>query len=177
MGTGVKGKALPALSRRRRFLAIPLVFLLMLAIGLGYLILTAKTKPSTQLGAPAEIAGGIAMITGIVPLEVDGWQPPMPVAVLQQEVQEGAHRVRIEVQFTAMDPGGISLDPAGFVVDGLGSGRPGPLWSSPDSTVVEEGESVSATMVFELPNKAISLVLESPTGSRLSLGKEHHAGG
>lgn len=177
MGTGVEHKTRPARIRRRRFIFIPLAFLCILAIGLGYLFATAEAKPSVQLGAPGEIPGGIAMITGIVPVELDGWQPPSPVASLQQGVQEGAHRVRIEVQFTAMEPGGLRLDPAGFIVDGLGSGRPGPLWSSPESTLVDEGESVSATMVFELPNKAIALVLEGPTGSRLSLGKEHHSGG
>ena len=75
---------------------------------------------------------------------------------------EGAHRVRVEVQFTAMDPGGLRLDPAGFIVDGLGSGRPGPLWSSPEAATLDAGESASATMVFELPNKAIALVLEGP---------------
>ncbi|MFJ6416789.1 hypothetical protein [Paeniglutamicibacter sp. NPDC091659] len=170
-------KARPAKIRRRRFIIIPLAFLCILAIGFGYLLTTVKTKPSVQLGAPAEVPGGIAMITGIVPVELDGWQPPSPVAVLQQGVQEGAHRVRIEVQFTAMDAAGLQLDPAGFVVDGLGSGRPGPLWSSPETTLVGEGESVSATMVFELPDKAIALVLEDSTGSRLSLGKEHHSGG
>ena len=162
---------------RRRLVIIPLAFLFILAIGLGYLFATAKAKPSVQLGAPAEVPGGIAMITGIVPVEVDGWQPSSPVAALQQGVQEGAHRVRVEVQFTAMDPGGLRLDPAGFIVDGLGSGRPGPLWSSPEAATLDAGESASATMVFELPNKAIALVLEGPAGERLSLGKEHHAGG
>ena len=176
MGTGVEHKTRPGKIRRRRFIFIPLAFLSILAIGFGYLVTTAKAKPSVQLGAPAEVPGGIAMITGIVPVELDGWQPPSPVDGLRQDVQEGAHRVRIEVQFTAMDPGGLRLDPAGFIVDGLGSGRPGPLWSSPEATLVDEGESVSATMVFELPNKAIALVLEDSTGSRLSLGKEHHSG-
>ena len=133
MGTGVEHKTRPARIRRRRFIFIPLAFLCILAIGLGYLFATAEAKPSVQLGAPGEVPGGIAMITGIVPVELDGWQPPSPVAALQQGVQEGAHRVRIEVQFTAMEPGGLRLDPAGFIVDGLGSGRPGPLWSSPRS--------------------------------------------
>ena len=176
MGMVTEHKSRPARIRRRRFIFIPLAFLFILALGFGYLVSTAKAKPSVQLGAPAEVPGGIAMITGIVPVELDGWQPPSPAAALQQGVQEGAHRVRVEVQFTAMDPGGLRLDPAGFIVDGLGAGRPGPLWSSPEATLVDEGESVSVTMVFELPNKAIALVLEDVTGSRLSLGKEHHSG-
>jgi hypothetical protein len=32
-------------------------------------------------------------------------------------------------------------------------------------------------MVFELPDKAIALVLEDAAGSRLSLGVEHHTAG
>ena len=158
-------------------MVIPLGLLCILAIGFGYWLSTAKSAPSVQLGAPAEIPGGIAMITGIVPLEVDGWQPPSPVAILQQDALDGAHRVRVEVQFTALEPAGMRLDPARFIVDGLGSGQPVPLWSSPDATLVQIGESERATMVFELPDKAIALVLEGPNGGRLSLGKEHHTGG
>lgn len=177
-GMGMGAEHLTQTSRiGRRLIFIPLAFLCILAVGLGYMFATAKAKPSVQLGAPAEVPGGIAMITGIVPVELDGWQPPSPVAALREDAQAGVHRVRIEVQFTAMDPGGLKLDPAGFFVDGLGSGRPGPLWHSPESAFLDEGESVSTTMVFELPDKAIALVLEDSNGSRLSLGKEHHSGG
>jgi hypothetical protein len=177
MGTVAVHKPRPAKATRRYLMFIPLGLLCILAIAIGYSLTTAKPAPSVQLGAPAEVPGGIAMITGIVPLEVDGWQPPTPVAALQQGVQAGAHRVRVEVQFTALDPGGMRLDPAGYIVDGLGSGQPVPLWSSPDAALFDKGESVRATMVFELPDKAIALVLEGPTGGRLSLGKEHHVGG
>jgi hypothetical protein len=162
--------------RRRRLMVIPLILVCLLAAGLGYLFTTAETKPSTQLGAPAEVPGGIALITGIVPVESDGWEPPSPAASLQQPVQQGAHRVRVQVRFTAMDPQGLALDPAAFVVDGLGSGRPHPLWTSPQSRVLKQGESVEATMVFELPDKAVALVLEGPGRGRLSLGKSHHSG-
>ncbi|MCV9995614.1 hypothetical protein OIU93_15100 [Paeniglutamicibacter sp. ZC-3] len=177
MGTVAVRTLRPATATRRYLMVIPLGLLCLLAIGLGYSLNTAKTAPSVQLGAPAEIPGGIAMITGIVPLEVDGWQPPSPVAALQQDAQVGTHRVRVEMQFTALDPAGTRLDPARFIVDGLGSGQPVPLWSSPDAAFVQEGESVRATMVFELPDKAVALVLEGPDGGRLSLGKEHHSGG
>jgi len=161
---------------RRRLIVIPLILLGLLAAGLGYLFTTAEAKPSTQLGAPAEVPGGIALVTGIVPVESDGWEPPSPAASLRPPVQQGAHRVRVQVQFTAMDPQGLALDPAAFVVDGLGSGRPQPLWTSPQSRLLAQGESVEATMVFELPDKAVALVLEGPGGGRLSLGKSHHSG-
>jgi hypothetical protein len=170
-------EARPVPHRRRRLIAIPLALICLLAVGLGYLFTTAETTPSTQLGAPAEVPGGIALITGIVPLESDGWEPPSPAASLAQPVQEGAHRVRVQVQFTAMEAQGLKLDPAAFVVDGLGSGRPGPVWVSPQATVLEQGGSAEVTMVFELPDKAIALVLEGPEGGRLSLGKSHHTGG
>ncbi len=161
----------------RRTIVIPLTLVAVLAVAFGYLFLTAEVKTSAPLGASAEVEGGVASITGVIPLESDGWQPPSPVTALQKDPQEGAHRVRIQVQFTALEKTGLPLDPGGFFVDGLGSGKPGPLWTSSSSTTLAQGESVNSTMVFELPDKAIALVLEDAAGSRLSLGVEHHTAG
>jgi hypothetical protein len=158
-------------------IVIPLALIAVLGLVFGYLFLTADVKTSAPLGASAEVEGGVASITGVVPLESDGWRPPSPVAALQKDPQEGAHRVRIQVQFTALDKAGLPLDPEGFFVDGLGSGKPGPLWTSSPSTTLAQGESTNTTMVFELPDKAIALVLEDAAGSRLSLGVEHHTAG
>jgi hypothetical protein len=161
----------------RRTIVIPLALVAVLGLAFAYLFLTAEVKTSAPLGASAEVEGGVASITGVIPLESDGWLPPSPVATLQKDPQEGAHRVRIQVQFTALDKTGLPLDPEGFFVDGLGSGMPGPLWTSSSSTTLAQGESVNTTMVFELPDKAIALVLEDAAGSRLSLGVEHHTAG
>jgi len=162
--------------RRRRLIAIPLGLVCLLGIAFGYLFLTAEVKPSAPMGASVDVPGGSASITGLVPLEIDGWQPPSPAAALSGEPQEGAHRVRIQVQFTALDQAGLPLDPAGFFIDGLGSGKPHPLWTSSSSMTLDQGETVNTTMVFELPDKAVALVLEDSSGSRLSLGTEHHSG-
>ena len=39
---------------------------------------------------------------------------------------------------------------------------------------LKQGASTGATLIFEVPNKAIALVLDGPGGSRLSLGVSHH---
>jgi hypothetical protein len=163
--------------RHRRLMIIPLALVCVLGIAFGYLFLNAEVKSSAPMGASVDVPGGSASITGLVPLEIDGWQPPSPVAALSGQPQEGAHRVRIQVQFTALDEAGLPLDPAGFFVDGLGSGKPHPLWTSSSSMTLDQGQTVNTTMVFELPDKAIALVLEDSSGSRLSLGTEHHSAG
>ncbi|WP_306919336.1 MULTISPECIES: hypothetical protein [unclassified Arthrobacter] len=57
---------------RRRALLIPLILLCALGLGLAYLFLTAKPESSVPLGASAVVPGGMASISEIVPLEVDG---------------------------------------------------------------------------------------------------------
>lgn len=173
-----KGEARPVQRRRRRRVLIPLTILALLAASLGYLFLTtSEPEPSAPMGASVPVPGGMAGITGVTPLEVDGWQPPTAAAVLGTQPQEGAHRVRVQVQFTALDTTGLRYDPQKYFVDGIGSGQPDALWASPSAQDLDQGESITATMVFELPDKAIALVLENEAGSRLSLGSEHHTGG
>lgn len=158
-------------------MVVPLVVWAVLSIGLGYLFLTSsEPEPSAPMGASAPVPGGMASITGVTPLESDGWQPSEPAAVLATRPGQGAHRVRVQVQFTALDASGLRYDPAHYFVDGLGSGQPEALWSSPRARDLDQGESMTATMIFELPDKAIALVLENDAGSRLSLGSDHHQG-
>ena len=76
-----------------------------------------------------------------------------------------------------MEAGGILLDTSGFVVSGLGGSELRPLWVSPSKAEIRQGESLDATLVFELPDKAIALVLKGPDNTRLSLGVAHHTGG
>lgn len=173
-----RAEARPAQTGRRRRVFIPLAILAFLAASLGYLFLTtSEPEPSAPLGASIPVPGGMAGITGVTPLEVDGWQPPAAAAILGTQPQEGAHRVRVQVQLTALDTAGLRYDPQEYFVDGIGSGEPHVLWSSPSAQELDQGESITATMVFELPDKAIALVLENEAGSRLSLGSEHHTGG
>ncbi|AUI50644.1 hypothetical protein [Arthrobacter crystallopoietes] len=164
-------------TRRRRWIVLPVALLCVLGTCFGYLFATAEVKPSAQLGLSVEVPGGLASITGVIPLENDGWQPPAPAAALKPDPVEGAHRVRVQVQFTALDKAGLPVDPGSFFIDGLGSGKPHPLWSSSPPMTLDQGESANTTMVFELPDKAVALVLEDSSGDRLSLGTEHHTGG
>jgi hypothetical protein len=164
-------------NRRRRLMAIPLALVCALGLVLGYLFLTAKPEPGVPLGASASLQGGTARINGIVPLENDGWLPPEHVQVLEEGPSAGTHRVRVLVRFTALESGGVLLDTSGFAVSGLGGSDLRPLWASPSKAQIRQGESLDATMVFELPDKAIALVLKGPDGTRLSLGVSHHTGG
>jgi hypothetical protein len=164
----------PGTRRRRKLLLVPLFLLCALGLVLGYLFLTAKPEASTPLGASAVIPGGTARINGIIPLEKDGWLPPERVQVLDAGPSSGTHRVRILVQFTALEGEGIALDTSQFSVTGLGAGSIQPLWTSPAQSQLGQGDSVDATMVFELPNQAVALVLEGPGNTRLSLGLSHH---
>lgn len=168
-GTGKTGSR-----RRRKLLLIPLSLLCALGLVLGYLFLTAKPEASTPLGASAVIPGGTARVSGIIPLEKDGWLPPERVQVLDEGPSSGTHRVRILVQFTALEGKGVTLDTSQFTVAGLGATSIHPLWTSPGKTQLKQGDTADATMVFELPNQAIALVLEGPGSTRLSLGQSHH---
>ncbi|HET8794791.1 MAG TPA: hypothetical protein VFM62_00265 [Arthrobacter sp.] len=173
-----EGEARPVQGGRRRRVFIPLAILAFLAASLGYLFLTtSEPEPSAPLGASVTVPGGMAGITGVMPLEVDGWEPPAASAIPGTPPQEGAHRVRVQVRLTALDAAGLRYDPQEYFVDGIGSGQPHALWSSPSAQQLDQGETITATMVFELPDKAIALVLENEAGARLSLGSEHHTGG
>ena len=158
-------------------MVIPVALVCALGVVLGYLFLTAKPEPSVPLGASAELPGGTARIKGIIPLEDDGWLPPEHVQVLEEGPSAGTHRVRILVQFSALEAGRIVLDTSGFVVSGLGATDLRPLWASPAKAEIRQGESLDATVVFELPDKAIALVLKGPDNTRLSLGISHHTRG
>ena len=153
---------------------IPLTLLCAIALALGYLYLNVKPAPSVPLGASAVVPGGMARVNGLVPLEIDGWLPPGQAPALSGSPAEGTHRVRVLVQFTALEDTGIALEADDFSVTGLGGGRQRPLWSSFSVAQLRQGESFEATMVFELQNTATALVLEGPGDARLSLGLAHH---
>lgn len=154
---------------------ILLTLLCTMGLALGYLFLNVKPEPSVPLGASAVVPGGMARVNGVVPLEVDGWLPRERPPALRGSPADGTHRVRVLVQFTALADGGIALEADNFAVTGLGGGKQRPLWSSFSAAQVRQGESVDATMVFELPDKAVALVLEGPGNARLSLGLAHHS--
>lgn len=148
----------------------------LIGLALAYLFVTAQPEPSVPLGASASIPGGMASISAIVPVEDDGWEPEDNDDALDGAPAEGTHRVRLVVRITALEPGGLRLDPGNFSISGLGREQFRPLWQSPAAADLKQGESIGATLVFELPDKAVALVLDGPGGSRLSLGLAHHTG-
>lgn len=159
--------------KRMKFL-VPTV-LLALVGALLISILTAPPRvPPAMLGASANLDGGLARIHGVIPIEADGWTPPAPAAALAAGPGGELHRVRILVELTALEPEGMSFNPSQYAVSSLGAGTWRPVWFSPAPAMAHQGESISATLVYELPDRAIDLTLELPGGPGLSLGAGHH---
>ena len=173
--TELEANPAPGASRRRLML-LPLAFLVIIGLALAYLFLTARPERSVPLGASAAVPGGMASIGEIMPVEDDGWEPDGDDDALDGAPAPGSHRVRLLVRITALEPGGVRLEGRNFSITGLGSDYFRPLWESPSVVDLKQGESVGATLIFEVPDKAIALVLEGPGNSRLSLGLSHHTG-
>ena len=160
------------LFHRRRKLLIPLAIVWLVMAALAGVLLLTGAKPSTPFGDTAAVPGGLARISAIIPLETDGWVPPTDADLLSTPVQPGAHRVRILLELTETDAAGLVFSAADYSLSGLGA-RATALWVDPAE---HAGASVQATLVFEIPNQAIALVLEGPQRARLSLGTGHHTG-
>lgn len=160
---------------RRRFL-IPAALLALVALVLVGVLTAAPRTPAALLGASAPVDGGVARIQGVIPTEEDGWTPPGPAPALATPAGEGAHRVRILVELTALGAEGLSYDPAEYAVSALGNSSWAPVWVSPEPVMLRQGETEDAVLVFELPDRAIDLTLEMPGGPGLSLGTGHHRG-
>lgn len=159
--------------RRIRFL-IPVILLIVVGAVLASVLMAAPRTPPALLGASASVDGGLARIQGVIPTEVDGWTPPTPSAALPDLAGGGVHRVRILLELTAMDAEGLFFDPSGYAVSALGSETWDPVWFTPAPATARQGETIRATLVFELPRRAIDHVLKLPGGPGLSLGKGHH---
>ncbi|SDM55571.1 hypothetical protein SAMN05216368_101301 [Cryobacterium flavum] len=162
-----------ALSPRRRKILIPLAVVWLVMAALACALLLTGTKPSTAFGDTTAVPGGLARISAVIPLESDGWVPPGSADRLDSAVQPGAHRVRILLELTAADAAGLSFDAADYSLSGVGSHATA-LWVDLSQREAAAGTSVLATLVFEIPNQAIALVLDGPQGARLSLGTGHH---
>ncbi|MDZ4089775.1 MAG: hypothetical protein U1D68_01015 [Arthrobacter sp.] len=173
--TELEGNPAPGV-RRRRLMLLPIALLGVIGLALAYLFLTARPEPSVPLGASASVPGGMASIGEIMPVENDGWEPDDNDDALDGAPSPGSHRVRLLVRITALEPGGVRLSSRDFSISGLGGERFRPVWESPSIADLEQGESLGATLIFEVPDKAVALVLEGPGTSRLSLGLSHHTG-
>jgi hypothetical protein len=102
--------------------------------------------------------------------------PASAPAALANPAGEGLHRVRVLLELTALEKGGLSFDPSAYSISGLGTGTWKAIWSSSLPPTAAQGESINATVVFELPDRAIDLTLKLPGGQELSLGAGHHRG-
>ncbi|TFD22575.1 hypothetical protein [Cryobacterium sp. TMS1-13-1] len=158
------------LFQRRRKILIPLAIAWLVMAALAGVLLLTGTKPSTPFGDTATVPGGLARISAIIPLETDGWVPATAADLLSSPVQPGAHRVRILLELTETDASGLAFRAADYSLSGLGA-RSTALWVDPAE---QSGASVQATLVFEIPNQVIALVLDGPQGASLSLGTGHH---
>ncbi|MFF2243489.1 hypothetical protein ACFVTM_04845 [Arthrobacter sp. NPDC058130] len=161
---------------RRAKILVPALLLGLVAALVASVVMAAPRKPPAPLGASAGITGGVARINGVVPVENDGGMPAAAAAALASPPADGLHRVRLLVELTALEKGGLAYDPAEYTVSGLGTGTWRALWFSPGPTDVPRGQSINATLVFELPDRAVDLTLELPGGPGLSLGAAHHQG-
>ena len=165
-----------ALRTRTKYL-VPAILLTIVGALVASILLATPRTPPAMLGASGSLDGGLARIHGVIPLEVDGWMPPTPSAALAKPPGNEVHRVRILVELTAMEQDGLSFDPSRYTVSALSTGTWKPVWFSPAPAKARQGESINATLVYELPDKAIDLALELPGGPGLSLGAGHHRGG
>ncbi len=165
-------------SGRRRWLSLALVVVALILLGAGVAVVaTPDEDPGTPLGAVAQLSGGMARINGVIPLETDEWVPPEQVAALAEEPPAGTHRVRIVLEVTALESEGIAFAASDYGIDGLGSGSAELVWADPRTLELQQGETVNATLVYEIPNQSIALSLEGADGVRLALGKGHHTPG
>ncbi|MDQ1055024.1 hypothetical protein QE394_002952 [Arthrobacter sp. SORGH_AS 212] len=161
---------------RRIRVLVPLILLTLVGTLVAGIVTAAPRTPPAMLGASGSLDGGLGRINGVIPLEADGWTPPSAPATLASPPDGEMHRVRILVELTAMEKDGISFDPSRYAVSALGTGSWKPIWATPGPALVRQGESINATLVFELPDRAIDLTLELPGGPGLSLGAGHHRG-
>jgi hypothetical protein len=168
--------ATKALAKRTKIL-VPAILLAVVGILIASILTAAPRKPPAMLGASARLDGGLARIHGVIPLEADGWMPPTPSTALAAPPGDEMHRVRIFLELTATEKDGLSFDPSRYAVSALGAGEWKTVWVSPAPAEAHQGESINATLVFELPDRAIDLTLELPGGPGLSLGAGHHRGG
>jgi hypothetical protein len=162
-------------SRRSVLAMIPVAALGVMGGGLGaHRLLNPPPAPATPLGAVATVSGGMALIQGIIPLESATWVPPTSAPGLDRPIAEGGHRVRLLLDLTAVEPGGIDFAAADYSVQEIVGFKAGPMWSSHESRHIAQGETLTVTMVFEIPNKSIRLELQGPGSARLSMGTDHH---
>ncbi len=161
---------------KRIRILVPTALLAIVGVLVAGIFLTGPRKPPAMLGASTSVEGGLARIQGVIPTEVDGWTPAAAPASFAEKPAAGLHRVRILLEFTAMEQEGLSFDSSSYRISSLGAGEWKAVWSTASQATARQGESIDAVLVFELPDRAIDLTLELPGGPGLALGAGHHKG-
>ncbi|WP_298584703.1 hypothetical protein [uncultured Kocuria sp.] len=170
--SGAPARARPA-GRGSRLWVLPAVFLLGLLGVLGAAVLGQDEEPGAPLGAVATVPGGLARVNGVLPEEPDAGAP----AAGSETAEDGTHRVRILLELTALEPGGVDFDAADWEVERLGGESSRALHASVQEQALAQGEALRTELLFEVPDRALELTLEGPRSARLSLGTDHHRGG
>ena len=84
--------------------------------------------------------------------------------------------MQVLLELTAMEPEGIEFNTEDYAVERLGGRQSQVVWASTRQASLEQGETLRAELVYELPDQAVELILEGDGNARLSLGAEHHSG-
>lgn len=161
----------PAGRASRRWV-VPAVFLLGLLGVLGGAVL-GQEEPGAPLGAVAPVPGGLARVNGVLPQEAGEGTPTAG----DEPAEDGTHRVRVLLELTALESGGVDFDAADWEVERLGGGASPAVHASVPEHAVPQGGVLRTELLFEVPDRALELTLEGPRGARLSLGTDHHRGG
>ncbi|WP_143709866.1 hypothetical protein [Kocuria flava] len=151
---------------RRRWM-LPGAVTLALGLALGGAAVLQEDRPSTPLGAVAQVPGGLARVNGVLP---EDEQAP-------GQADDGVHRVRVLLELTAVDPSGVAFRAEDWAVERLGARRTAALQAAPRQRTVDQGDVLRTELVFEVPDRAVEVVLVGADGTRLSLGADHHGGG
>jgi hypothetical protein len=163
----------PASGRASRRWVVPAVFLLGVLGILGGAVLGQDEEPGAPLGAVAPVPGGLARVNGVLPEEAGEGVP----AARDEPAEDGTHRVRVLLELTALEAGGVDFDAADWEVQRLGGGAARLEHASVQEQPVPQGQVLRTELLFEVPDRALELTLEGPRNARLSLGTDHHRGG
>ena len=119
-GTTLVGMASTATIRRIKIL-VPVV-LLTLVGPLAVNVVTADRRPTpAALGASGSLDGGLGRIHGVIPLESRRLDATNTAQHSPARLDGEMHRVRILLELTAMEQGGLTFDPSRYAVSALGA--------------------------------------------------------
>lgn len=163
-------------SRRAVLTMLPIALTGVAAAAFGAQMLRREPQaPATMLGGIGALPGGLAQIRGIIPLELDQWSTPTPVPSLQKIPAAGSHRVRILLELTSTENPGIDFVASDYRVEDFAVLSVPPLWADEQALHLGLGQTQQFTVVFEIPDRAIALVMAGPAELRLGLGTDHHS--